>query len=170
MNMKSLNSTGTIMISLSIMMLLMIGFGGTASGESPPSEVAIQGFDSVEYFKDAKALQGSESFVSHWHNMAWLFLNKENMDLFAANPEKYAPQYDGYCAWAMSEAVISPSDPEIWKIVNGKLYLLCSQSAYEKWIKDIQRNIQKADEIWKELNTKDSRPSPVRDISFKPST
>jgi hypothetical protein len=169
MNMKSLNSTGTILISLSITMLLMIGFGGMALSESQASDVAIKGYDSVAYFKAGKALQGSESFSSQWHNMAWLFLTKENKALFVANPEKYAPQYDGYCAWAMSEAVISPSDPEIWKIVDGKLYLLCSQSAYEKWSKDIPGNIEKADEIWKILNTRNDHPSgPVRSISFEP--
>jgi len=58
--------------------------------------------------------------------------SRENRDLFAASPEKYAPQYDGWCAWAMTEARKAVTDPEVWKIVDGKLYLNCSPAAYEK--------------------------------------
>jgi hypothetical protein len=80
--------------------------------------------------------------------MTWYFSSKENRDLFATNPEKYAPQYDGYCAWAMTEARKAQTDPEVWKIVNGKLYLNCSRTAYEQWSTDIPGNIKKADDNW----------------------
>ena len=80
--------------------------------------------------------------------MTWYFSSRENKALFAANPEKYAPQYDGYCAWALTEGRKAITDPEVWKIVDGKLYLNCSQAAYEKWIRDIPGNIKKADENW----------------------
>ncbi len=75
-------------------------------------------------------------------------INKENRDLFAADPEKYAPKYDGYCAWAMTEARKAQADPEVWNILNEKLYMNCSESAYEKWSRDIPGNIQKADMNW----------------------
>ncbi len=80
--------------------------------------------------------------------MTWYFTSQKNRDLFAATPEKFAPQYDGYCAWAMSESRKARTDPEVWKIVDGKLYLNCSQTAYEKWSRDISGNIKKADENW----------------------
>ena len=128
--------------------VLLTGFGGTAIGKSPEGELAIKGYDAVAYFQDGKALKGNESFAFPWHDMTWYFLNRKNRDLFAANPEKYAPQYDGYCAWAMTEARKAHTDPEVWKIVNGRLYLNCSSSAYEKWSKDIPGNIKKADANW----------------------
>jgi YHS domain-containing protein len=86
--------------------------------------------------------------IFKWHGMTWYFLTDENRDLFATSPEKYAPQYDGYCAWAMTEARKARVDPEVWKIANGKLYLQCSKAAYEKWSRDISGNIKKADMNW----------------------
>jgi YHS domain-containing protein len=112
------------------------------------SDVAIKGYDTVAYFTTGKALKGSESFTFKWRDRAWYFSTKENRDLFAFSPEKYAPQYDGYCAWAMTEARKAQVDPEIWEIVDGKLYLQCSQAAYDKWSRDIPGNIRKADMNW----------------------
>jgi YHS domain-containing protein len=132
----------------SFVLLLLTGFGGMAAGESPVGDVAIKGYDAVAYFTASKALKGKETFTFQWHNMTWYFITKENRDLFATSPEKYAPQYDGYCAWALTEARKAQTDPEVWKIVDGKLYLNCSQTAYEKWSKDIPGNIKKADANW----------------------
>jgi YHS domain-containing protein len=129
----------------------LTGLGGTAGGQSAAENPAIKGYDTVAYFTAGKALKGSASFTFRWHDMTWYFMTKENRDLFAANPEKYAPQYDGYCAWAMSEGRKAQTDPEEWKIVDGKLYLNCSESAYEKWSKDIPGNIKKADTNWIKL-------------------
>lgn len=137
-----------ILISLSFV-LLLAGFGGSVVGQSAPDNVAIKGYDTVAYFTANKALRGNESFSFPWHGMTWHFLSKENRDLFAASPEKYAPQYDGYCAWAMTESRKAITDPEVWRIVDGKLYLNCSKEAYEKWSRDIPGNIKKADEIWR---------------------
>lgn len=133
--------------------LLLNGFGGNAGGQSPVGDVAIKGYDTVAYFQSGAALKGNESFTARWHNLTWHFLTAENRDLFETSPEKYAPQYDGYCAWAMTEARKAITDPEVWKIVNGKLYLNCSMAAYEKWIKDLPGNIKKADTNWFKLNS-----------------
>jgi YHS domain-containing protein len=149
--MKSLNTTNWMLLCYSFILLFLIGFGGIAAGASPAGTVAIKGYDSVAYFKDGKALKGSESYYFRWHNMTWYFRTGENRDLFANRPEKYAPQYDGYCAWAMTESRKAITDPEIWRIVDGKLYLNCSMSAYRKWIKDLPGNIRKADENWLKL-------------------
>ena len=149
--MKSHKTTSRILAGFSSALLLFTGLGGMAGGQSAAENLAIKGYDTVAYFKAARALKGSASFTFQWHDMTWYFLTKENRDLFAANSGKYAPQYDGYCAWAMAEGRKALTDPEEWKIVDGKLYLNCSQSAYEKWSKDIPGNIKKADTNWIKL-------------------
>jgi len=149
--MNASNVTKRIILDFWFALLLVIGFCGLAAGESPVGNMAIKGYDTVAYFQAGKAVKGDESFTYDWHNLTWYFQTKENMDLFAANPEKFAPQYDGYCAWALTENRKAVTDPEVWKIVDGKLYLNCSPAAYEKWSKDIPGNIKKADENWLKL-------------------
>ncbi len=151
--MKAQMAINGILISFSFVLLLS-GFDSVALGKSPADNLAIKGYDTVAYFQAGQPIKGNESFTVPWHDMTWYFSTKENRDLFAANPEKYAPQYDGYCAWAMTESRKAITDPEVWKIVDGKLYLNCSKSAYEKWSKDIPGNIKKADMIWSKMNGK----------------
>lgn len=139
-----------ILISITFMSLLA-GMIGMAYGAPPEEPVAIKGYDTVAYFTAGKALKGTEDFSFSWHGMTWFFQSRENRDLFAASPEKYAPQYDGWCAWALTEARKAVTDPEVWKIVDGKLYLNCSPAAYEKWSRDIPGHIKKADEIWRNM-------------------
>jgi YHS domain-containing protein len=146
--MKSQESINRTMKGFIIILLLLTGFGEVAMGELSGSDIAIKGYDTVAYFKTGKALKGNESFSFKWHDLTWYFSTKENRDLFTTSPEKYVPQYDGYCAWAMTEARKARTDPEVWQIVNGKLYLQCSQAAYEKWGRDIPGNIKQADMNW----------------------
>ena len=146
--MKTLNVSCGILLGFALLLLLSTRVGNTAHGGTPMDDLAIKGYDTVAYFKDSKARKGSGSFTFKWHDMTWHFANKENRDLFAAAPEKYAPQYNGYCAWALTEARKAITDPEVWKIVDGKLYLNCSKAAYDKWIVDIPGHIKKADENW----------------------
>jgi YHS domain-containing protein len=146
--MRALNAAEGILVYLSLFIVLSTGSGVTAAEQK--SDLAIKGYDAVAYFKAGKAVQGSASFTFQWHDLTWHFSTKENRDLFAASPEKYAPQYDGYCAWAMTETRLAVTDPEVWTIVDGKLYLNCSKEAYEKWSRDIPGHIKKADAIWRE--------------------
>jgi hypothetical protein len=150
MNMKTIHSTEVFFAGVSILFMLLTTFGSKAF--ALPGDVAIKGYDTVAYFKDGRAMKGNETFTHTWHNMIWYFATKENRDLFAASPEKYGPQYDGWCAWAMTESRKAVTDPEAWKIVEGKLYLQCSASALEKWNRDIPGNIKKGDENWLKLN------------------
>lgn len=151
--MKASHSIERMFLSFLFTLLLLSGFSGIAAAASPAGAVAIKGYDSVSFFQAGKALKGNASFTVQWHNLTWYFATRENRDLFAASPEKYAPQYDGYCAWAMTEERKAVTDPEVWKIVDGKLYLNCSRAAYEKWSKDIPGNIKKADANWLKLNS-----------------
>jgi len=152
--MKSQKAIVGILLGFSFVLLILIGCGGIAVGQSPVNNLAIKGYDTVAYFNAGKAVKGNESFAFKWHGMTWYFSTRENRDLFAANPEKYAPQYDGYCSWAMAEARKAQTDPEEWKIVDGKLYLNCSRAAYEKWSRDIPGNIKKADTNWLKFSGK----------------
>jgi hypothetical protein len=153
--MKLLKIVDRVSIGLSLVLFLLAGLSDITSGKPLIHDLAIKGYDAVAYFTIGKALQGNEAFTFYWHDMTWNFSNKENMVLFAANPEKYAPQYDGYCAWAMTEGQKAETDPEVWKIVDGKLYLSCSSSAYEKWSKDVPGNIKRADKYWLKLQNKE---------------
>lgn len=133
--------------------LVLTASNSIATDNLSSGDVAIKGYDPVAYFLIGKAIQGDQSLSVPWRNMTWHFQNKEHMELFTTNPEKYAPQYDGFCAWAMTEKRKAVTDPEVWKIINGKLYLNCSLTAYEKWSRDIPGNIKKADANWVQLSS-----------------
>ena len=109
---------------------------------------AIDGTDPVAYFTEGRPVEGSSDFKHEWNGATWRFKNAENRDLFAANPEKYAPQYGGYCAWAVSQGYTASTDPEAWKIVDGKLYLNYSKDVQATWERDVPGNISKADGNW----------------------
>jgi YHS domain-containing protein len=137
---------------LATMTAMWIILTGCSHAISPDTadQIAIKKYDPVAYFTEHAALQGNDAHTFSYHGMIWYFTTAEHRQLFRANPEKYAPQYDGYCAWAMTESRLAQTDPEVWKIVDGKLYLNCSQAAYEKWSRDIPGHIRKADAIWAE--------------------
>ncbi len=112
------------------------------------NSIAIKGTDPVAYFREGKPVRGSNEFTYQWMNATWKFASAQNRDLFASNPEKYAPQYGGFCAWAVSQGNTAPIDPNAWKIVDGKLYLNYNKSVQRTWEKDIPGNIAKADRNW----------------------
>ena len=111
--------------------------------------IAIKGYDPVAYHTDGKPVEGSNHFELKWKDAKWRFASTEHRDLFKANPEKYAPRYGGYCAWAISRGYTASVDPEnAWTIFEGKLYLNYNVEVKEKWAKDIPGNIKKADANW----------------------
>ena len=115
---------------------------------------AIRGYDPVAYFRDGKPVKGSPQFMHEWMGTQWRFANAANRDAFAAEPSKYAPQYGGYCAWAVSQGYTAEIDPDAWTIKDGKLYLNYSKSVQATWAKDIPGNIAKGDRNWPELKVK----------------
>lgn len=112
------------------------------------SGLAIRGTDPVAYFTDGAPVAGSAEFSHTWNNATWQFASAENRDLFVANPEQYAPQYGGFCAWAVSQGYTASIDPNAWRIVDGKLYLNYSKGVQRSWERDIPSNISKADANW----------------------
>lgn len=112
---------------------------------------AIDGYDPVAYFTESKPVEGKDNITYDWNGSTWHFTSTDNRDAFAANPEKYAPQYGGYCAWAVSRGYTAPTVPEAWKIVDGRLYLNYSKSVQSRWEADVPGNIAKGDKNWPDL-------------------
>lgn len=110
--------------------------------------IAISGADPVAYFTANAYVPGSSEFTHDWNGVTWQFSSAQNRDSFAATPEAYAPQYGGFCAWAVSQGYTADIDPTAWKIVDGKLYLNYNADIQNKWSKDIPGNITKANQNW----------------------
>jgi hypothetical protein len=114
--------------------------------------LAIKGFDPVAFHKAGKPVEGSSKYELKWKDVKWRFASAEHRDVFKAAPDKYAPQYGGYCAWAVSRGTTAGVDPKnAWKIVEGKLYLNYNVDIQKKWAKDIPGNIKKADANWPDV-------------------
>jgi YHS domain-containing protein len=116
------------------------------------SGVAIKGYDPVAYFTDSKPVKGSPNFTHQWNGATWQFASAEHRDEFAKSPEKYAPQYGGYCAYGVSQKHTAPIDPEAWTVLDGKLYLNYSQGVKKTWSQDIPKYLQEADKNWPALH------------------
>lgn len=110
--------------------------------------LAIRGTDPVAYFTQGKPVKGKPEFSYKWGNATWQFASTENWDLFMQNPEKYAPQYGGFCAWAVSQGYTAATDPNAWKIENDKLYLNYNSAVQWGWEKDVSGNVSKGDKNW----------------------
>jgi hypothetical protein len=114
--------------------------------------VAIKGYDVVAYFTQQQAVAGNDAFTTEWSGSKWKFATKANLDSFVLAPQKYAPQYGGYCAYGCSDNHLSPTDPNAWTIVDNKLYLNYNLKVKGFWIKDTTNLIKKADGLWPLLN------------------
>ncbi len=110
--------------------------------------VAISGYDPVAYFTEGRPVKGSQEFAYDWLGATWHFASAEHRDLFAADPVKYAPQYGGYCSLSVAGGSIASVDPEAWRIVDGKLYLVASMGSLTRWERDVSSKIAMADGNW----------------------
>ena len=116
---------------------------------------AINGYDPVAYFKQGKPVEGDSDFTYEWMDAKWYFASAADRDAFARDPEKYAPQYGGYCAWAVSQGYSAKTDPDAWKIVGGKLYLNYSKDIQKKWeAGGIDKLIKAGDANWPGIRKK----------------
>lgn len=113
--------------------------------------VAIGGYDVVSYHRMQNPTEGSSELSHEWEGVTWLFANETNKRLFIDDPEKFAPRYGGYCAYAASKGALAPTDPDAWTIYHGKLYLNFSKSIRSKWLADVDDHIVSADINWPKL-------------------
>lgn len=149
MNIASIRWIALLLIAFTLGTMLSAKADGLPLVFSTPDHVAIQGYDTVAYFTDGKAVPGSNEFEYYWDDAIWRFASAEHRDLFAADPDKYMPQYGGYCAGGMAMGVSVPANPTNWTIVDGKLYMM-SGGAVD--LADFQQhageNITSADRHW----------------------
>lgn len=157
-------SPTTLLLASGLGLVLLTGCGvQSATDNSAPAQptaeatkpayfaednIAIRGADPVAYFTAGDYVPGTAEFTHEWEGAVWQFASAENRDQFASDPAAFAPQYGGYCAWAVSQGYTATIEPTAWKIVDGKLYLNYNKSVQAKWQKDIPGNIAKADENW----------------------
>jgi YHS domain-containing protein len=112
---------------------------------------AINGYDAVAYFKEGKPVKGTKEFSASWSGATWLFATKENKEVFVADPEKYAPQFGGYCAYGTAQGHKAPTQPDAWTIVNDKLYLNYNKNVQKEWKQNQNAFIDKANKNWPEV-------------------
>ena len=123
---------------------------GTPVGLDPVNKaegaLALGGYDAVAYFTEGGAAKGAAEFTHDYLGATWRFKSAEHRDEFAKNPTEYAPQYGGYCSWAVGHGYTANGDPTAWKIVDGKLYLNYNENVKQRWEKQQDELIKKGDE------------------------
>jgi YHS domain-containing protein len=142
-----------MMFAAAIALLLAAAFPVIAQ-EDPlfaPDGVAILGYDPVAYFAEGAAVTGDPEVSLEWNGATWYFSSEANRDLFEADPAQYAPQYGGYCAWAVSRGYTALVDPEQWVVEDGRLFLNFSAGVNRRFTRDLEANIRAADKNWPEV-------------------
>ncbi|WP_104046672.1 YHS domain-containing (seleno)protein [Vibrio jasicida] len=119
------------------------------------NDLAIKGYDPVAYFTDNGPTQGKAEYSATYNNAIYHFVNAANRDQFKADPQAYAPQYGGYCAFGVAMGKKFETDPEAWKIEGGKLYLNLDKSVQKRWLEDTRGFIQDANTNWKTIKVID---------------
>ena len=144
----------------SILSALLIWAGLTTAavaGSNEHSTMAVNGYDLVSYHIAKRPVRGNGHFVSVHQGVTYLFSSEGNKDTFDRNPAKYVPAYGGYCAFGVSVGKKFVGDPEVWRIVDGKLYLNLDENIQDMWLKDVPGRIKSANANWSDI--KDKAPS-----------
>jgi hypothetical protein len=139
---------------ISGLLLLFFASSSFAGEQYTKKGYALTGYDTVAYFTLGAPTKGDKNIVAQWNGAKWLFVSEENKQLFVANPEKYAPAYDGHCAFAAGVNKKTSARPDLWKILDGRLFLNYSKAANERWLENHEDYVIDGDENWKELGEK----------------
>ncbi|WP_319561729.1 YHS domain-containing (seleno)protein [Marispirochaeta sp.] len=115
---------------------------------SADTVIAIQGFDPVSYFDTGIPEKGSPDFISEYQNLSWCFSSVERMRLFNRDPEKYIPQFNGKCSWAVTQKFLAEGNPSVWSIHNDRLYLFFSEGTKRQFEKEWEHNLNIAQHTW----------------------
>lgn len=118
------------------------------------NDIAIKGYDTVSYFSTGKPVQGSTKFTATYKDAIYQFSSEKNRDLFRSAPERYAPQFGGYCAMGVALDKKLDTDPLAYKIVDGKLYLNLNSDVQKKWLSDVPGHINTAENNWIDIRIK----------------
>ena len=140
-----------IIVFTTLLLFSPLAFALSPVNKAQLSGLAIKGYDPVCYFSEATATKGKKDFEYEYQGAKWRFSSQKNLNQFKATPEAYAPQFGGYCAWAVSQGYTANIDPKAWKIVKGKLYLNYNKSVQAKWEEDAEALIKKGNSNWPKL-------------------
>lgn len=124
---------------------------------SGASGIALDGYDPVAFFTEHKPVHGDPGIKAEHHGATYLFASKENRRAFEKSPDKYAPQYGGYCAYGAAVGALFPVDINTWQIVDGKLYLNLNPEVVKLFNEDFEKNLTKAGKNWPKLVKKHGR-------------
>jgi hypothetical protein len=144
-------ANSTRLIAFGIM--LTLNLPGLARADEPlvnttEENVAIHGYDPVAYFEAGEPRRGSPDYTALWQDAEWHFASDANRRRFLSDPQRYAPRYGGFCAYAASYGQIADIDPSAWSIIDGHLYLNYSERVREIWRPRAAEFIPDADTLW----------------------
>lgn len=142
-----------IMYSMAAMLTLL---AATAHAAGPVhtgwlSDVAVDGHDVVAYFTRGEPVEGSAEHSTEWNGAEWRFASAEHLERFRADPQRYAPAYGGFCAYAVAEGYTAAGDPAHWAIHDDRLYLNYNGEVQRQWEADRERYIAAANHNWPEV-------------------
>ena len=143
-----------LLVVLAWLALSVPASAGELVNTAGASRIALTGYDPVAFFTDAKPVHGSPSITSEHAGATYLFVNEEHRRLFAADPERYAPQYGGFCAYGVALGALFPVDIGTWQIRDQKLYLNLNPEILEAFNADFRGNLAKAEANWTGLKNK----------------
>jgi len=112
---------------------------------------AVQGYDVVTYHTGKRPLRGNGNFTTNFDGATYQFSSKANLEPFKADPAKYVPAYNGFCAFGVSVGKKFIGDPEVYRVIDGKTYLNLDAGIQGEWLKDVPGRIQKADKAWQKI-------------------
>ncbi|MCZ6804180.1 MAG: YHS domain-containing (seleno)protein [Proteobacteria bacterium] len=118
------------------------------AGSYENSVTGVNGYDLVSYQNSKKPIRGNGNYLAVHNGVTYLFSSADNQKIFESNPEKYVPAYGGYCAFGASVGKKFVGDPEVWRVVDGKLYLNLDAGIQKEWLKDVPGRIKTADAKW----------------------
>ena len=142
----------------STLLALLAGFlvtGTAMADEFAHSAPAVQGYDVVSYQTDKRPIRGNGHFITTYNGATYMFANKDNLKTFKKNPQRYVPAYNGFCAFGVSVGKKFLSDPEVYRVVNGKTYLNLDADIQDAWLEDTRGHIKSADKKWQKVKDQD---------------
>lgn len=139
-----------------VVALMSVAIGPQVSAQShninvgDANKLAMNGYDVMSYWRSGKPVKGNPQISFNYNGARWVFASEKNLKEFIANPESYAPQYGGYCAYAASLGKVADVDPFAWRVYKDKLYLNYNRRVRQIWSGNIDENVAKADAFWPE--------------------
>ena len=137
-------------LAVAVLALLLGACAGPGGADAADVPLAAEGHDVVAYFTEGEAIEGSATHAATWDGRRWHFASAAHRRSFLEAPERYAPAYEGHCAWAMSQGRLSQGRPQHWAIHEGRLFFNCNAEVHARWLQDRDRLIEIADGEWAE--------------------